>query len=598
MFQIDRGGYFLNYKGAREALYVPPEAFLGKRIEDVLPSEISELTMHCVAQALESREMQIYKYQLPMGGDIRSYECRMVASKENEVLAIVRDISEQKRAEKEHILLEEAIAQAAECIVITDKDATIQYVNPAFERLSGHSREEAVGENPRILQSGEHTDAFYREMWDTLTSGRVWYGHFKNRKKDGTLYDEEASISPICNNAGEIVNHVAVKRDVTEERRLKRELQHAQRMESMGTLTGGIAHNFRNILAAISMESQLIELKYADDAQLKGHSSRIYDSSMRGARLVDQLIHFSRKEGGKGLVILNLAQLVGETCDLISKSFDQLIDIRTDISERLPIMGDRASLSQVFMNICTNARDAMPGGGELHIKARNEGDAALVIISDTGCGMDKGTREQCFDPFFTTKGPDRGTGLGLSTAYGTVKDHEGEIYVYSEPDKGTTFKLYFPLAVSDEESKGERAAGFLHGSGQRVLIVDDEIEFLEPVEGALKAFGYKVAAVTSCKGAIRKYKSWRPDVVLLDRNMPEIDGITCAQKILEYDPGARIVLVSGYDESGPTGIDPETQTLIKEYLTKPIDMFELSRVLGRLCSPDYKSQPPPLKRVA
>jgi CheY-like chemotaxis protein len=230
----------------------------------------------------------------------------------------------------------------------------------------------------------------------------------------------------------------------------------------------------------------------------------------------------------------------------------------------------------------------MPAGGELHIEAKKEGDTALVIISDTGSGMDRGTLEQCFDPFFTTKSPDKGTGLGLSTAYGIVKDHDGEIHVFSEPDRGTTFKLYFPLAVSEKASKEKRASGFVKGSGQKVLIVDDEIEFLKAIETALNAIGYTVTAVTSGKEAIAKYTSWRPDVVLLDRNMPEMDGITCAQKILEHDPGAKIVIMSGYDEGRLEGIDDSTATSIMEYLTKPIDMPELNRVLGRLCHPDYK----------
>ena len=317
-------------------------------------------------------------------------------------------------------------------------------------------------------------------------------------------------------------------------------------------------------------------------------ADRVNSAVERGASLVSGLMQFSRKQPKGKHEDLDLSKVIRDAHDIISKSFDKRIDIRVDISKRLPIMGVQSTLSQVFMNICTNARDAMPAGGELHIEAKKEGDSALVIISDTGSGMDRGTLEQCFDPFFTTKSPDKGTGLGLSTAYGIVKDHDGEIHVFSEPDRGTTFKIYFPLTVSEKSSKEKSAAGFVKGSGQKILIVDDEIEFLQTIEDALKTFGYTVTAVANCKEAIGEYMSWRPDVVLLDRNMPEMDGMTCSKKILEHDPDAKIVIMSGYDEARLEGIDERTAASIMEYLTKPLDMPELNRVLGRLCHPDFK----------
>jgi len=267
---------------------------------------------------------------------------------------------------------------------------------------------------------------------------------------------------------------------------------------------------------------------------------------------------------------------------LVAQSFDKKINVRIDIPDSLAIRGDHSGLSQVFMNLSTNARDAMPKGGELVIEAKKEGDTALITISDTGHGMDQETQEKVFDPFFTTKEVDEGTGLGLSTTYGIVQDHGGEIHMYSELNRGTTFKVYLPLALSDEERKPVRASDVVRGSGQKVLVVDDETEILKPMDQLLELLGYCGACVTSGKAAIDKYKSWQPDAVLMDRNMPEMDGITCAERILEYDPGARIVLVSGYEEEGPSGIDDKTKSFIKGYITKPLSMVSLSMVLSQV----------------
>jgi CheY-like chemotaxis protein len=224
----------------------------------------------------------------------------------------------------------------------------------------------------------------------------------------------------------------------------------------------------------------------------------------------------------------------------------------------------------------------MPDGGKLRIEAKKERDGVTVSISDTGYGMDEESLENCFDPFFTTKEIGKGTGLGLSTSYGIVKDHGGEIHVFSELNKGTTFKLYFPFVDKEKEEEREETLDVVLGHGHKVLIVDDEMDMLKSVEKALERLDYRVASVASGEKAVLKYQSWRPDMVLLDRNMPEMDGITCARKILEDDPEARIILISGYEETGPTGIDDKTKSFIKGYLSKPIDVQSLTSLLARV----------------
>jgi DNA-binding NtrC family response regulator len=362
-------------------------------------------------------------------------------------------------------------------------------------------------------------------------------------------------------------------------------LQHAQRMESVGTIASGISHNFRNILSGITVNNQLIQIKYKEDAKLQEIAGSINKFVRRGSDLVNELMQFSRKQPETKLDTLNLVEVLKETYNLITESFQKKIDIHLDVPESISIVGTRSGLSQVFMNLCTNARDAMPDGGELRIEVKQNKDKVEVIIADMGTGMDKDTLEKCFDPFFTTKDAGKGTGLGLSTIYGIIKNHGGEINVTSELNKGTTFVVSFPLHTAAEEEKKQKdvTTETVFGDGQKILIVDDETEVLKPMEDMLEGLGYSAASADNGKQAIAKYITWQPDVVLMDRNMPEMDGTKCAEIIIEHDPAAKIVLVSGYDKEGADGLNEKEKLLIKNYLTKPIDITRLSQILSQLC---------------
>jgi len=370
--------------------------------------------------------------------------------------------------------------------------------------------------------------------------------------------------------------------DITERRRLQMQLQHVQKMEAIGTIASGVAHNFRNTLAGILVNSQVLRMNYQDNSEILKLTARIETSVNRGVQLVDGLMQFSRKQIKKEFKRLNLATVIQETYQLIKESFDKRIAIEMDIPQSIPIMGDYTGLSLVLMNLFTNARDAMPAGGELRIEARQGEDRVLVIVSDTGHGMDEDTVEKCFDPFFTTKEVGKGTGLGLSTTYGIIKSHEGKIDVRSEPHKGTAFRLSFQAAISEEEESREHLAEIVRGSGQKVLVVDDEIEMLEAMPNLLENLGYQAAIASSGKEAIDKYKSWHPDAVLVDIGMPEMDGIACMEKILAYDANAKAVIISGYEEDGLGDVDENVKKCIKGYLAKPVGAQELSAVLAQL----------------
>ncbi|MEJ2285179.1 MAG: response regulator, partial [Desulfobacterales bacterium] len=381
---------------------------------------------------------------------------------------------------------------------------------------------------------------------------------------------------------GESSTVIIMITDVTERKRLEMQLQHVQKMEAIGTIAAGVAHNFRNTLTEILVNSQLIQMNYEDQSGLHEVAGRINTSVRRGSHLVDGLLQFSRKQIKEEFKIINLADVISQTCQLIRTSFDQKIEIVTDYPEQLPIMGDVSSLSQALMNLCTNARDAMPDGGSLTIKAAREGRRILVTVSDDGEGMGKGTIEKCFDPFFTTKPIGKGTGLGLSTTYGIIKSHEGLISVESQAKKGTTFKIYFPLASGEEEQTTESEFPLARGNGQLVLVVDDEPEILNAMNELLQYLGYKPEFASSGTEGLEKFKACKPDAVLMDINMPEMDGIACIEEIFNYDPGAKISIISGYELDGMNGLGQKAKELIHDYLPKPVGLSDLSALLARM----------------
>ncbi len=499
------------------------------------------------------------------------------------ILGVGEDITEKKRAE-EHLHREKEkfrilTEDSPFGISLIGKKGEYKYINPKFIETFGYTLEDVP--NGQAWFNKVYPDPKYRKQIVT-----AWISDFKNpgsgetrpRTFDVICKDGSKKVIRFCPVGIETGEQLVFYEDITEKRHLEAQLQHAQKMQSIGTIASGVAHNFRNILAGISMDGQLIQMKYRDATGLYEITERINNSVQKGAQLVEELMQFSRKEPRK-LKILNLSEVLQETYQLITKSFDRKIDIRIDIPESISIKGDHSALCQVFINLCTNARDAMPEGGRLYITAKKERERSSVIISDTGHGMDKEIQEKCFDPFFTTKKIGQGTGLGLSTTYGIVKDHGGNIHGYSEPGKGTTFKLYFPLALTEKQDDQDVVLKIEQGKGEKILVVDDETEMLKSMIEMLGILNYNAVSVTNGNDAITKYKSWQPDAMLLDRNMPEMDGPRCAQRILDYDPGSKIILISGYDEKGPNGIDEKTRTSIKGYITKPIDIAELSQVL-------------------
>ena len=461
-----------------------------------------------------------------------------------------------------------------------DMDGRFLEVNPAVERAAGYTEEELLRMRIQDLIPPGFRSQFDRYLRDLRDKG-VAEGVIRIRSKDGEERVMEYRNWIVQQADGSPASRGLV-RDVTERMNLRSQLKHAQRMESIGTIATGISHNFRNLLAGIMTNCQLIHMKYRHIPELDRYAGEILKLTRAGSDLIKNLLQFSRKGSTESRAVINLPDVLAETHSLISQSFDKRFDIRTRWPDLLPVYAEPSSLSQVFMNLCTNARDAMPEGGTLSIAAEREDSRAVVSIQDTGVGMDKNIQDKVYDPFFTTKEPGKGTGLGLSTAYGIVKQHGGDILIESEPGRGTTFHILLPLADSVDRGEESPATELIQGRGQRVLVVDDDETILQPMIELLEGLGYQASAVSNGPQAIETYASWGPDVVLMDRSMPGMDGLETAGRVLEIDPEAWIILISGYDEDGPDGIDPGVLESVKGYIPKPFDIGEVSKVLAEV----------------
>lgn len=479
------------------------------------------------------------------------------------VVGMFRDIVRQQKAGENILHLATAVEQAGEVFLITDARGTIQYVNPAFEQVTGYRREEVIGSNPRILKSGMHDASFYRDMWETLSSGSVWHGRFINRKKDGTLYQEEATISPNRDEAGKIVNFVAVKRDITKEVALESQLRHAQKMEAVGQLAGGVAHDFNNIMTAIIGYASFLKMRVKKDDSLENYVVNILASAERAADLTQGLLAFGRKQVFK-LEPVNINAVVRRVGNLLMRLIGEDIDLRTEYSEQnLVVMADSGQMEQVLVNLATNSRDAMPDGGVMTIKTEHvvlnndftkmhgygkPGKYALISATDTGIGMDRETVEKIFEPFFTNKEVGRGTGLGLAIVYGIVKQHGGYINVESEPGMGTTFYIYLPLTEENvRDVKNQEAAVPLIGR-ETVLVAEDDAAVRRLIKSVLEKFGYRVLEAVDGEDAVAKFteNSGDIDLLILDVVMPRKNGKEVYDELKIARSEVKVLFMSGY----------------------------------------------------
>jgi PAS domain S-box-containing protein len=372
------------------------------------------------------------------------------------IVGVSRDVSERRRAEEERGRLVTAMEQAAESIVITDPQGVILYVNPAFEKITGYTRQEALGQNPRLLRSGKHAAAFYQEMWETITRGEVWHGRMINKRKDGVLFQEDVTISPVRDAAGRIVNFIALKLDVTREAELETQLRQSQRLDSLGTLAGGVAHEINNPINGIMNYAQLMVDRLAADHPLREYAVEIIKETERVSQIVQDLLSFARQDQRQH-DWANLGDIVNSGLRLIRAVMrhDQ-ITLAVDVPNDLPkVKCHSQQIQQVFLNLLTNARDALnekypkPDADKIirvtgHSLKKEGGHWIRLTVEDHGAGVPPSIRDRVFDPFFTTKIEKGGTGLGLSISHGIAKNHRGKLHFETQTGFYTKFHLDLP----------------------------------------------------------------------------------------------------------------------------------------------------------
>jgi PAS domain S-box-containing protein len=376
------------------------------------------------------------------------------------------------------------------------------------------------------------------------------------------------------------------KKAEVEQRTLQQQLFVAQKMETIASFAGGTAHNFRNILQAISGNIEYLEAIYGKESEVKEVASNIYSSIDKGVDLINNLLQYSGSGWKMEIENLDLVDVINKTYEIIERVFDKKINIKLELEEDLFIKGNFTLLSQTFMNLFTNARDAMPDGGDLRVKAKKTEDMIFVYVSDTGCGIREDLIHKIFDPFFTTKDMAGGSGLGLSTTLGIIQEHKGSITVSSKYGEGSTFKITLPIAKVEVKKEKEtlKDKEIVFGSKQKVLIIDDEIPVLKALAKMVNSLGYEVVTVDNVAEALMNYKNWSPDLVLIDRIMPDIDGIEGVRRLIEIDHAAKIIIISGYNDTSPYEIDEDVKKMIKGYMVKPCNMEELGRNMSQALS--------------
>jgi two-component system cell cycle sensor histidine kinase/response regulator CckA len=507
---------------------------------------------------------------------------------------VMVDISDSRSIERQLRKLSAAVEQSPVSVIITDAAANIEYVNRKFTEVTGYSREEVIGKNPRILKSGEMPEEVYRDLWSKISSGREWRGELLNRRKNGELYWEFASISPMRGPDGAITNYIGVKEEITERKRLEQQLIQARKMEAIGRLAGGIAHDFNNLLTVITGYSDLLSSRLPPGSPERVELDEIRKAGEKAASLTSQLLAFSRKQLLRA-VPMNLNDCVGNVLKMLDRLIGENVELATALEPRLGLVrADPTQMEQVILNLAVNARDAMPEGGRLSLCTANvyldqayarahnvelaSGPYVMLAVSDTGKGMDAETRARLFEPFFTTKDAGKGTGLGLCTVYGIVKQSGGYVWVYSEPGHGTTFKVYLPRIEETEPRAHARVEGARAlGGSETILLVEDNEALRKLCLRALAKYGYKVIEAASAEEALEQEErsAGSIDLLLTDVVLPGTSGKKLAELLRARRPGIRVLYSSGYPEDTLSGGTEEGA----QFLQKP---FSPEMLVGKV----------------
>jgi len=515
-----------------------------------------------------------------------------------QVLATFNDITASKRVEQALRLKDQAIATSLVAIAMSDASGKIVYANPALLKLWGYASDDDALGRP-LLEFAEPQQA--KLVLDSVRAHGSWVGELSGKHQGGASMQMKLSAQSISDPNGQLVNVVATFVDVTEQKRLESQLLHAQRMESVGRLAGGVAHDFNNLLTVILGGIEFTRQELGPTHPAHEFLADAEDAADSAGTLTKQLLAFSRKQIIAPKV-LNLNEVIARVERMAQRLLGEDIVLRTLCSPSLGFVRfDPGQVEQIIINLAVNARDAMPEGGKLTIETRNVrvdepyvdahasvdfGDYILLAISDSGTGMSEEARAHLFEPFFTTKGPGKGTGLGLAMVYGAVQQNGGRIEVYSEPDLGTTFKIYLPrVSLTEREARAPERLSPRSG-GEAILLVEDDERVRSFAATVLERFGYKVHAFPAPAHALAALSELRPppELLVTDVVMPGMNGRALSERVTALIPTIRVLFVSGYTENVIVHHGVLKDNI--EFLAKPYSVDQLARRVREVLDED------------
>ena len=567
---------FSNANYARD-LRTEPAQMVGKDDFAFYPPELAERYRSDDRKVIAEGKAQDIEEQYQLDGEVRWAHTFKVPYCDAQgriigVLGIFEDVTVRRQEDESRRLQSAALHAAADAIIITDRAGVVQWANPAFTVMTGYTAEETLGKNLRdLIKSGQHNQAFYKDLWDTILAGRTWHGAMINRRKDGHLYTEDQSVTPILDASGAITHFVAIKEDTVERLRLEAQFRQAERLEGVGQLAAGIAHDFNNLLTVINGMSELVLEQVRNDETMYADVQEIKRAGERAAVLTRHLLAFSR---GQALAprVVGLNSVVAGMESLLRRVIREDIKMAVLLTPGVDtVKVDSGQIEQVVTNLAVNARDAMPQGGNLTIETQNvtiheddvrqagvavpPGSYVSLTVTDSGIGMDEATRARIFEPFFTTKALGEGTGLGLATVYGIVTQSHGFTRVESEVGHGTRFQIYLPLVIQPAAMAQTEPTILSTEGTETVLLVEDNDELRKLTARMLEPAGYTVLAAASGEEALRLLEHREKSVhlvlgpvhlLLSDVVLSGMSGSHLADRIAQRFPKVRVLYMSGH----------------------------------------------------